>query len=337
MNQAILEGHDQRAPHVKRSMVRRVVNKVMGFNEAGLVLAILAFAILISLQNPAFLNQQNLVNVTRVAAFTFIIGSGLTICFVGGGLDLSVGSSYGAAGILGALALVNDYPVAVAILIGLSVGIVVGIINGLIITRFAIPPLIVTLGMMYAARGVVMVVSHGDPIYRFPAAFNRIGRGDVLGVPNPIIIALVYGLICHFLLDYTKYGYAVRGVGGNEQAARVSGINVKRIKFWLYIISGFSAGFAGLLMTSRLGSSHPNSGVGLEMQAISAVIIGGTSLFGGTGTILGTLLGALLINMITNGIVLMGVDLHWQNIVVGSVIVVAVGIDQFRRKRLWRS
>jgi ribose/xylose/arabinose/galactoside ABC-type transport system permease subunit len=117
----------------------------------------------------------------------------------------------------------------------------------------------------------------------------------------------------------------------------VSGINVKRIQFWLYVISGFSAGFTGLLMTSRLGSSHPNSGAGLELQAISAVIIGGTSLFGGTGSILGTLLGALLLNMITNGIVLMDVDLYWQNIVVGAVIVVAVGIDQFRRKRLWRS
>jgi len=337
MNQAILEAQDKPVQRAKRSATRHFLKKVVGFNEAGLVFAILVFAVLISLQNSAFLNQQNLINVARVAAFTFIIGSGLTICLVGGGLDLSVGSSYGAAGILGALALVNDYPVVIAILIGLGAGIVVGIVNGIIVTYFRIPPLIVTLGMMYVARGVVMVVSQGDPIYRFPAAFNEIGRGDILGVPNPIIIALIYGFLCHFLLDYTQYGYSVRAIGGNEQAARVSGINVKRVKFWLYVISGFSAGFAGLLMTSRLGSSHPNSGVGLEMQAMSAVIIGGTSMFGGTGTIRGTLLGALLINMITNGIVLMGVNLHWQNIVVGSVIVAAVGIDQLRRKRLWRS
>lgn len=336
MNRAVVQGQEQ-VVQERRFSLRHVLRRIAGFNEAGLLMAVIVFGVVISLNNPAFLNQQNLVNVSRVSAFTFIVGCGLTICFVGGGLDLSVGSSYGAAGILGALALRSGIAVPQAILIGLSAGLVIGMVNGIIVTRFAIPALIVTLGMMYAARGVVMVASHGDPIYRFPQAFKNIGQGDFMGIPNPIIIGLIYGLICHVILDYTKFGYAVRGVGGNQEAARVSGINVKRIQFWLYAISGFSAGFTGLLMTSRLGSSHPNSGVGLELQAISAVIIGGTSLFGGTGSIFGTLLGALLLNMITNGIVLMGVDLYWQQIVVGAVIVVAVGIDQFRRKRLWRS
>jgi ribose transport system permease protein len=336
MNRAVLQAQEQTARE-QQFWLKRVPGRILRFNEAGLLLAVIAFGIVISVSNPAFLRQQNLLNVARVSAFTFIVGSGLTICFVGGGLDLSVGSSYGAAGILGALALTSGMSVPLSILIGLGCGLVIGIINGAIITRFEIPALIVTLGMMYAARGVVMVVSHGDPMYRFPQSFKTIGQGSLMGVPNPILIALVYGLICHFVLDYTKFGYAVRGVGGNQEAARVSGINVKRIQFWLYVISGFSAGFTGLLMASRLGSSHPNSGVGLELQVISAVIIGGTSLFGGTGSIFGTLLGALLLNMITNGIVLMDVDLYWQNIVVGAVIVVAVGIDQFRRKRLWRS
>jgi ribose/xylose/arabinose/galactoside ABC-type transport system permease subunit len=336
MNRAALQDQEGMARAIALSP-KRVLRKVLKMNEAGLLLAVIVFGIVISINNPVFLKQQNLLNVARVSAFTFIVGSGMTICFVGGGLDLSVGSAYGAAGILGALALRSGVSVPLSILIGLGCGLAIGMINGTIITRFGIPSLIVTLGMMYAARGVVMVVSHGDPVYRFPQAFKEIGQGGTLGIPNPILIALAYGLFCHLVLDYTKFGYAVRGVGGNQEAARVSGINVKRIQFWLYVISGFSAGFAGLLMTSRLGSSHPNSGVGLELQIISAVIVGGTSMFGGTGSIFGTLLGSLLLNMINNGIVLMNVNLYWQNIVVGAVIVAAVGVDQFRRKRLWRS
>lgn len=313
------------------------LGRLFRFQEAGLLVAIIAFGALTTLVNPTFIKPENLINLARVSAFTFIVGSGLTFCLVGGGLDLSVGSVYGAAGILGAYAMVNGVSVPVAILLALFVSVVIGLITGSIITHFRIPPMIVSLGMMYAARGIVMVVSKGDPIYRFPEAFNKIGQGSLLGIPNPILLAALYGLICHFVLEHTRFGYAVHALGGNEEAARVCGVNIKRTKLWLYIITAFSAGFTGLLMTSRLGSSHPNSGQGLEMVAISAVIIGGTSLFGGVGTILGTLFGAVLLNMITNSIVLMGVDLYWQNIVVGAVIVLAVIIDQIRRTRLWRA
>lgn len=313
------------------------IGRFFRFQEAGLLVAILVFGLLITLVNPTFIKPENLVNLARVSAFTFIVAGGLTFCLVGGGLDLSVGSIYGAGGILTAYALVHGIPVIPSILIGLGISVAIGIVNGLIITRFRIPPLIVTLGMMYAARGLVMVISKGDPIYRFPEAFNQIGQGSFLGVPNPILIAIAFGIVCHVVLENTRFGYAVHALGGSEEAARVCGINVSRVKFWLYVITGLCAGFTGLLMASRLGSSHPNSGVGLEMVAISSVIIGGTSLFGGVGTIFGTLLGAFLLNMITNGIVIMGVDLYWQNVVVGAVIVLAVGIDQFRRTRLWRS
>ncbi len=329
----VMQTTDSTKPVSRRIRWRRLYS----FDELGILLALLAFAVLISLINSAFYSEANLVNIARNSAFYFIMGCGMTFCLVGGGLDLAVGSTYGAAGIIGAYALIHEVPVPLSILIGLGTGVAIGLISGMLIVRLNIPPMICTLGMMYAARGVVMVISKGDPFYRFPESFKAIGQGDVLGVPNPIWLAAIYGLICHFVLNNTKFGYAVRAVGGNENAARVSGIRINRIKIWLYVISSFSAGFAGLLMTSRLNSSHPNSGFGYEMIAISAAIIGGTSLFGGIGTIFGTLLGALLINVIYNGIVLMRVDLHWQNIVIGGVIIAAVAVDQMRRQRLWRA
>lgn len=317
--------------------IGRWFGKLLGFNEAGLLLVVLAFGVGTAILEPAFVSQDNLLNVARVSAFTFIMSCGLTFCFVGGGLDLSVGSIFGLGGAATALALTAGTPVPLSILIGLAAGCGLGLLNGWVITRFSIPALIVTLGMQFSARGILMVITKGTPISPLPDEFKQIAQGSWLGMPNPILIAAAVGVLSYFVLEHTKFGYAVHGVGGNMEAARVSGIQVERTQVWLYVITGVASAFAGLLMASRLGAVSSNSGTGLELTAISAVIIGGTSLFGGIGTLLGTLLGSILLNMITNSIVLIGVDAYWQNIVIGVVIVFAVGIDQYRRALLWRS
>jgi ribose/xylose/arabinose/galactoside ABC-type transport system permease subunit len=310
--------------------------KLFGFNEAGLLLAVIAFGLVIAMVKPAFLSGENVLNVARSSAFTFIVACGLTFCFVGGGLDLSVGSIYGAASIFTGTALRLGVPIPQSILIGMVAGCAFGLINGLIITRFNIPALIVTLGMLYVARGVAIVITTGEVIIA-PGDFSLIGKGSVAGIPNPIILAAVIGIISHFVLENTKFGYAVHGLGGNREAARVCGINVKRAQVWLYVITGLASAFSGILMGSRLAWIGPTAGVGLEMTAISAVFIGGTSLYGGVGTIFGSLLGSIFLGMIANGVIFLGVDVYWQNIVIGLVIVVAVGIDQYRRKAMWRS
>lgn len=323
-------------PETGKSTLGKWAGRVFGFNEAALLLVVLAFGLATALVKPAFLSGENLLNVARASAFTFIVACGLTFCFVGGGLDLSVGSIYGAASIFTGTALRLGIDAPQAILIGMVAGIALGLVNGFVITRFNIPPLIVTLGMLYVARGVAIVITTGEVMIT-TGDFTLLGKGSVLGIPNPILLAAVVGLASHFVLEHTKFGYAVHGIGGNREAARVCGINVTRTQMWLYVITAVTSAFSGILMGSRLAWIGPTAGVGLEMTTISAVFIGGTSLFGGVGTILGSLLGSVFLGLIANAVIFLGVDVYWQDVVIGLVIVVAVGIDQYRRRSMWRT
>jgi ribose/xylose/arabinose/galactoside ABC-type transport system permease subunit len=197
--------------------------------------------------------------------------------------------------------------------------------------------LITTLGMLYAARGLVNVVTNGQPYYPFPNSFNNLAQGMLFGLPYPIYYAIALGILAWVVLDFTPLGANIRAIGGNRVAARAAGIKVNRIAASLYVFSGLAAAFAGILESGRLSSAQPSYGDGLELQVISAVIIGGTSLFGGIGTLAGTALGALLLGVLANGLVVMGVEAFWQDVIVGVVIVVAVGLDRLRRSRMWRS
>lgn len=319
-----------------RFSLRTSVGRLLKMRELGLLAAVVIFGTIIAVVNPVFLSFENLVNVFRASVFIFIVGCALTFVFVGGELDLSVGSVLGLTGVVTALAMLRGIPVPLGILVGLSLGAGIGLINGFLVTRFRIPALIVTLGMLYAARGTIIVATGGEPVYPLPESFKIIAQGSLLGIPNLIPIAAVIGALSHFVLTYAKFGYTVRAVGGNMEAARVCGIDVNRIRLWLYVLSGTASALAGILMASRLSSGQPNQGVGFELQAISAVIIGGTSLFGGIGSIFGSLLGSLILSMLANGMVLMHISAYWQNIVVGAVIVAAVGFDQYRRTRMWQ-
>lgn len=257
----------------------------------------------------------------------------MTYVLISAGLDLSVAPVFALGGIIASITVTNGVPAWLSILIGTSVGAITGLINGVLIVWFNIPALIVTLGMMYMARGTILIITQGVAIYPLTEAFNTLGQGNFLEIPYVIWIALILAIFAHLVLVYTPFGRAVYAIGGNEETSRLAGLNVEATKTSVYVLCGIFAAFAGTVMAGRLNSAQPNVGTGYELLVIAAVIIGGTSLFGGSGTILGTAAGALLTTVISNGMVLMKISAYWQNLVVGIIIILAVGIDQYRRKK----
>jgi ribose transport system permease protein len=322
-----------RAEAGQRSLIGRMVRT----SQATLLLFILLFAALVALQNENFLTFANMINIGRDASSTFIIAVAATFVLVGGGLDLSVGSVFALSSVSSALFMSNGgWPIPVAFVGGVAVGSFCGVINAVIIVYGRIPPLITTLGMLYIARGLTWVSTGGRGTQFLPDAFGSIASFRLFGVPMIIIYAAVIGIAAHVILEHMRFGHQVRATGGNREAARASGINVTRTTFILFVASGTAAGLAGVLMASRLNSGQPSIGQSLELQVITAAIVGGTSLFGGLGTIPGTLLGTLMISTLNSGLVQMQIDPLWQNVVIGVVLISAVGIDQIRRARMWR-
>jgi ribose transport system permease protein len=260
----------------------------------------------------------------------------MTFVLVGGGLDLSVGSMSALGAVSTGLILQAGVPIPIAIVAGLVICALFGLFNGTVIARAHIPALIVTLGALYYIRGLVLMVTNGVQVFPLPKDFNRLGQGDLFGVPLLVIYAVVFGIGAHVLLAHSKYGYHVRAVGGNAGAARAAGINVGRITMSLYVLSAIGAGLAGIMSAAQISDGDPSSGQGLEIAVLSAVIVGGTSLFGAVGSIVGTALGVLLLAFVENGLLVMGVSPYLQFVVLGFIVVGSVGIDQIRRRRLWR-
>ncbi|MEI6388116.1 MAG: ABC transporter permease [Spirochaetota bacterium] len=330
------EGVDKR----KQSRIGAIFKGIIGSRESGIAIPLILLVVVVSIVNPVFLNIDNLLNIARQISFTFIIGIAMTFVLLAAGLDLSVGSVLALGGVMCGLvlrALMVSQPLWLAIgagiLVGAAIGALAGLFNGMVITRFKIPSLIVTLGMMYIARGIVQVLTRGNPVYPFPDGFNEIGQGYLFAVPNVVYVALVLGLLAHVVLTRTPFGRAVFAIGGNMETARLSGLNVNRILTWVYVICGVASGLTGVLTASRLASALSNAGTGMELQVIAACIIGGTSMFGGSGSILGTLIGAAFMSIIANGMILMKISVYYQSIVIGAIIILAVGMDQFRRRR----
>jgi ribose transport system permease protein len=305
--------------------------------QFAIVVVILAFVIFGATQSEQFLRGGTWINILRNAVFISIVASFTTLVFVSGGLDLSVGSLFAVGAMSSAGLLHAGWSVAPAIILGSGVGGVAGIANGLLINYANIPPFITTLGMLYASRSLVVYFTGGQPIAPLPDAFAAIARTDVLGVPLLVFYAAAVIVVAEIVLQTTTFGGEVRAVGGNREAASNAGINVRRVSTIVYTLSGLSAAFAGVLMSARLGSGQPSIGVGFELQVISAVIIGGTSLFGGIGSVLGSLLGSLVLSILTTGLILLHIDPVLQDFVIGVIIVVAVGVDRIRRRRMFRS
>lgn len=304
------------------------------FARYGIFFIFIGMVILMSILTPTFLNVYNLINIVRQVSFIGIVAMGVTIIIITKGIDLSSGSVIALVSVIAAsFAHPGDYPLVVPILVGLLVGVVTGFINGAITAKGMIPPFIATLGMMTAARGLALLYSDGKPIDNLSDDFLFIGAGDILGIPVPIIVFAVMGIISHLLLNNTKFGKHTYAIGGNEQAARISGINVDRHLILVYTYAGLLTAISALMLTARISVGQPSMGVMYELDAIAAAVIGGTSLTGGIGTIPGTIIGALIIGVLNNGLDLLNVSSYWQQILKGIIIVIAVLIDSRKNKR----
>lgn len=307
----------------------------------GILMALVLVCITLTFANEFFLTPRNIVNVLRQASINGILAVGMTFVILTRGIDLSVGSVVALAGVVSAslattsttaAALGGPYPALIALLAGILVGIAAGGLNGLIVSRFNVPAFVATLGMLSAARGLTLLYADGQPVPALTDAYRHIGRGEIFGIPMPIIIFAIVFIIAQWTLTSTKFGRQVYAVGGNPHAARVSGINVNRVKLLVYVIAGALAAIAGMILAARTGSALTQAGIAYELDAIAAVVIGGTSLAGGVGRVTGTLIGALLIAVVNNGLDLMGVESYYQQVIKGGLIVAAVMLDQARHK-----
>lgn len=316
----------------EKNLFTRAMKGIWNMKESGIIIPTVVYAIFVQLVNPVFLSGSNLGNLLRQTGFTLISALGMTLVLIAAGIDLSVGSVLGLGSVVAGFCMVTfQLPIWLSIAIALLVGLLIGFINGAIIVKFAIPPMIMTLGMMYMARGAIFISTKGLPIYPIPKDFQAIEQSELFGMPTIVPICLVLCLIFHFMLTRTTFGRSIYALGGNQDAAKLSGIDTGKVKTMVYAICGLMASLAGIMMSARLGSAQPSSGEGYEMSVIAACIIGGTSTFGGRGTVLGTAVGALFMCMLSNSMTLMKVDVYYQKLVIGAVLVIAVIIDQYKR------
>ena len=300
--------------------------------ESLLVLAILIVAL--SFLSPYFLSVSNFLNILLATSVIGVLGFGATFVIAAAGIDLSLGSVLALSGVVGALSVnALNLPWPVAIVACLAVGAFCGLINGLLNTKAGIPAFIVTLGMLGVARGLGLVLTHGQPVYGMPDPIVFLGQGRPGGVPMPVFIFLAVAVIAHFVLAFTRFGKYAQVIGDNETAARAMGIRVDRHRVALYVVSGTLAGLAGLLFLARVNSGDPTAGLNYELTAITAAILGGTNLFGGRASVLGTLIGALVMGVLQNGLNLLAVSSFYQQMAIGTVLVLAVWLDQVNRAR----
>ncbi|MBC7326559.1 ABC transporter permease [bacterium] len=300
---------------------------------AAFIALFLLFIVLSIVKRESFPTGENLGIVARQFSMIATMGVGMTMAIVLAGIDLSVGSVLALAGCITALLLKQGISIPLAILAGLLCGAFCGFINGIAVVGVRMPPFIATLGMMSIARGLTYVITGGWPITELPKPFFFLGQGMVGPIPMPVLVMLFCIIIGHIVMNNTTFGRSVYAIGGNEQAAFLSGININRTKVIVYTISGLLSGLAGIVLTSRLSSAQPNSGLGIELDVIAAVIIGGASFAGGEGTIIGTFIGAAFMGILRNGLVLLNVSAYWQQVVIGAVIMGAVAIDFLRTRR----
>ncbi len=311
------------------------LRRLSRLRASALIWVLVVMCIAAAIISPAFLNPFNVINVMRQIALFGIVSVGMTFVILTAGIDLSVGSIVAVAAVVSALLLDAGTPIPLVILVGLAVGMAMGAINGSGITIGGIPPFIMTLGMMVMGRGLAMTISGGHPIHFREEAesFAWLGQGHFLHIPVPVWIFVFVVVAAVFVLRFTAFGRNVYAVGSNPEAARLSGIDVRLTVFLVYVISGFLSALTALIFVSRLTVGEPVAGVGLELEAIAITVIGGTSLFGGEGSIVGTVLGAAIIAVLANVLNLFGVSPFTQQIVKGAIIVAAVLLEAQRRRR----
>ncbi|MFJ7365980.1 ABC transporter permease [Peribacillus frigoritolerans] len=300
------------------------------WQKFGPLLALVLLFIVITVLNPSFMEPNNILNLLRQTSINALIAFGMTFIILTGGIDLSVGSILALSSALMAGMMVSGLDPILAILVGILLGAIMGVINGILVSKGKMAPFIVTLATMTIFRGLTLVYTDGKPITGIgdSVMFQMLGRGYFLGVPVPAVVMIIAFLILWFLLHKTSFGRKTYAIGGNERASRISGIKVDRVKVAIYGLAGTMAAIAGAILTSRLNSAQPTAGQSYEMDAIAAVVLGGTSLSGGKGRLFGTLVGVLIIGTLNNGMNLLGVSSFYQQVVKGAVILIAVLLDR---------
>ena len=310
---------------------KSMIKKITGFKEIGVIVPLAVLIIIFSCTSDIFLTTNNLLNITRQISIKGLLGIAMTFVIITGGIDLSVGSVIAFSSILTASAI-KDYqlPVLAAVVIGIAVGTLTGLVNGILIAYVNMPAFITTMGTMTILRGLGYIYTQGYPIYDMPQGFRAIGQGNIGIIPVSAVILVVVAILAFMILSKTVFGRHIYAVGGNIEAARMAGIRVKRVQLYVYMISGFISGIAAVVQGARVGSGLPTIGQGFEMDAIASVVIGGAAMAGGSGTILGTLLGSLILGVLDNGLSLLNVDSYVMNVISGVVVILAVLIDQVR-------
>lgn len=303
------------------------------FEGFGLAIVLVVLAIIFSLINPRFATVANFLNILTQASYYVIIAVGMTFVITSGGIDLSVGALLALVTVVGFDLITGGMHPALGVLAMFVLGSLLGCFTGFLVAYVKIPPFIATLAMMVGLRGLALVHSGGDMHFGLPPSISWFGQGSIAGIPVPVIISFLFALFGAWLFNHTRFGLRIRAIGGNRESVRLSGVPVDRVELMVYAMMGLITAIGGLIMIARIDSTQATIGTSMEIHVIAAVIIGGTSLFGGRGTIFGTVLGALLLSMMTNALVIAGVDFYWQLVVMGAIVVIAVAIGNMRERR----
>jgi ribose transport system permease protein len=293
---------------------------------------LIALVVILSIASPNFLTATNLSSVVRQTAVINIIALGMTVIIISGGIDLSVGSMLALSGLLGTMMMEKGVGICWGMTIGISAGTAAGLANGAMITSLRINPFIVTLGTMGIYRGLALIISNGLPVHQIPQRFSFLGEGTLLAVPFVLWILLLCALVIHIVLEHTRLGRYAFSIGSNPDAAYYAGVPVRSVTTVVYGIAGLLTGLSGMIEASRLMTGQPTGGQGYELTAIAAVVIGGGSLRGGEGSVLGTLVGAFIMGLLSNGSDLLGTNPYWQQVIIGAVIILAVSFDELRKR-----
>lgn len=314
-------------------MTKRKMDKI-NLREYGVVLGFIALCIIITIAAPAFASQKNILNLLRQSSIIGIISAGMTFVIISGNFDISVGAVAALSGAVTMKLAASGCNIYLAILAALIVCGAVGLINGFIVAKVGIPSLITTMAMVSIVKGSMLMLTGGYPITETYPFLDKLGNGYLLGIPIPVILFIVTVIIAHIVLTQTRFGRYVYSVGGNAEASKLNGINVDAYKIKVFMINAVLAGLAGVVLVGRMGTASPAAGDGYDMDAIASVVIGGTSVLGGAGSVLKTVIGVLMMSVINNSFNLLGVDMYFQYIFKGLIILIAVGIDSYSKKRL---
>ena len=313
---------------------RRGFDFAYWWDRVGILVVLVALVVLMAAVAPNFASVDNLLNIARSISINAILAAGLTFVILTAGIDLSVGSIVAVSGVVAVLTATHGMPAPVAILVGVLAGAGAGLINGVLTAYLSLAAFIVTLGTMTFLRGLAYTMTDGQPIVSNTLNFRMIGNGYMAGIPIPVVVMAVVYLVAWFILERTRYGRHIYAVGGNAEAARLAGVNVKRVITSVYVLGGACAGLAGVIFAARVVSAQPTAGTGYELDAIAAVVLGGTSLMGGRGRLYGTLVGSIILGVLSTGLILMNVQFFTQLLIKGAVIILAVGIDSLKQRPL---